>query len=320
VLATPKACESSAVEEEIRTFLTTGRTIVPVDLCGDRFRASFGTLLAGLAFSTEPHAIDAGEGLDRAGLIPQAPSGAVISRIVDSITFQTRNRRLRRAASTAIVVLIISVAGASGAFWLAQDSTAKARAAQTQTIQADALRREAEKRLQSAQTQTERAISDQHNAERLQHRADLLTRARIALTADEPLRSARLTLQGLEIADGSDGRLLFAEASNEGLPFELPKFFADVRELHVDPANPDRLLVIGDGNLGDEMKSSLAIIDIPTHSIRSVSNYRFLAAAFSANDKRIYAVAVTRYERGPDEGMDTKAALINKRNIYLTLG
>src|SRR5258708_25505251 len=61
VVATPKACESRAVEREIREFLPTKRLIVPVDLCGDISSARWWPLLEGLPVSRDDRLAEKGQ-------------------------------------------------------------------------------------------------------------------------------------------------------------------------------------------------------------------------------------------------------------------
>ena len=61
VAATPKACESPAVEREIREFLPTKRLIVPIDLCGNIFSARWWPLLEGLPVSRDDRPPEKGQ-------------------------------------------------------------------------------------------------------------------------------------------------------------------------------------------------------------------------------------------------------------------
>ena len=270
ILATPKACESSAVEDEIREFLKTGRTIVPVRLCRDITKARWWPLIQGLAISSEPLLAVDQNGSGEAP-VPEAPSEATISRIVNSISFQTRNQRLRRDASAALAVLLLSIIGA----------VFEARVAKTNAAKAD-------------------------QEQKMEHRAGLLYKARTALNNQDPRLAARLSLEARQVADGGDARLVFAEAYNSAIPFELPPLFRDIRLFHLDPSNPDRLLVIGNQGGTPPYHNQLALIDVHTQNLISASNYRFLAAAFAPEGGKIYAVAITKFEHGPNEGMDTK--------------
>src|SRR5262245_36302118 len=98
---------------------------------------------------------------------------------------------------------------------------------------------------------------------------------------------------------------MFAEAYNVGIPFELPHVFREVRKFHVDPSNKNRLLVVGHHDQGTTLHNKLALIDVDTRKISSISDYMFLTAAFAPDGGRIYAVAITKYEHGPNEGMET---------------
>ena len=205
ILATPKACKSSVVEDEIREFLKTGRTIVPVRLCRDITKARWWPLIQGLAISSEPLLAVDQNGSGEAP-VPEAPSEATISRIVNSISFQTRNQRLRRDASAALAVLLLSIIGA----------VFEARVAKTNAAKAD-------------------------QEQKMEHRAGLLYKARTALNNQDPRLAARLSLEARQVADGGDARLVFAEAYNSGVPFELPPLFRDIRLFHLDPSNPRSL-------------------------------------------------------------------------------
>jgi hypothetical protein len=122
ILATERACESQSVEAEIRAFLPTRRTILPIDLSGAVGRARWWALIRGLAISEElpPTYCSQGGGPSQQSAAsaigkqpaPLTPSEAVISRIVNSVSFQTKDRRLRRAAWVAIITLTVSIIAA----------------------------------------------------------------------------------------------------------------------------------------------------------------------------------------------------------------
>jgi WD40 repeat protein len=202
-------------------------------------------------------------------------------------------------ASAAICVLVIAIAGAVVAVRVADENVAKASSAQK-------LAAEAVAKASSAQKLAAEAEVRQRTAERLQHRADLLTRARVALNSGDPSQAARLALEAERVADGGDGRLLYAEVYNRGIPFKLHEAFHGIREFHVDPSDRDHLLVIGDNGGQGTAHNQLAIVNVGTQEVRSVSDYLYLAAAFAPDGRQIFAVAITKYERGPNEGMETK--------------
>jgi hypothetical protein len=85
---------SAAVECEIREFLKTGRFIVPVDLDGSIWTASWWPLINGLAIANEARS-DSGT--------QPSPSIAVIDRIEKTATFTKRNTSLRVWAAGALV-------------------------------------------------------------------------------------------------------------------------------------------------------------------------------------------------------------------------
>lgn len=137
IVATTAAGKSKAVRDEIETFLTTRRLIVPIDLDGTITQADWWPLLEGLAISIEEAASD--------GRIATRPSREVLDRIENSINFTRRNERLRRVTIATLVILALLIAGAIVATRIAasardenkrlteQNGTANTQLAETQS-------------------------------------------------------------------------------------------------------------------------------------------------------------------------------------------
>lgn len=102
VVATAGAAASRNVKAEIEEFAKTGRTIIVVAPPGAG-PPVWQPLVVGLPFSRE----------DDSALAAGVPSPAILSRIVNSLGYTTRNKRVRRAFfATATGVVVITAVGA----------------------------------------------------------------------------------------------------------------------------------------------------------------------------------------------------------------
>ena len=255
------------------------------------------------------------------------PSPEVLSRIENSVLFTKKDSRLRRAAAGALaaLTLFLTAAGAAAVVAfdksveaakqqrLALDATRKAEEQTTLAEQADGRRRTAEeqakvaeKALGAARIKTNEAIAEQRRAESQRNRAELLTKARVALDTPDPLAAMVPITQSIRVADGSDARLLLAEAYNAGIPNLLPRIFTQIRQFRVDPLGGDQILVVGATGQNRALKNTLALLDLKAGTTKVTNDFLYLAATFSPDSRHIYAIAITRYDRGPNEGMDTK--------------
>src|SRR5579864_3174145 len=330
VVATEKAYESPSVEQEIREFLPTKRLIVPIDLSGHIFSARWWPLLAGLPVTEDLesngelgiHAVQDARAQGRAG-----PSAEVLSRIENSIAFTKKDKRLRQTAVVALSLLVAFLIGAvvaakvaasesleaAGQSRLASEAVANRKAAEKSAKDADDRRQEAENKttvalheLNVAQQKTKQAIDERLRAESLKKRADLLTRARMTLDSRDPLAAMDPIGQSLKVADGSDARLLLAETYNDGVPNQLPRIFTQIRQFRLCPSDSNHLVVIGFTGERSSTHNQMAYLDLKTNTTRVSQDFRFLSATFSSDGNHIYVVAVTKYERGPEMGMETK--------------
>ena len=102
VVGSDAAGRSERVAEEIREFLPTKRTIVPVWFGHPRQDFLWYTLIEGVASSIEP----------AGGLASKQPTTAVVDRIANAEGFTRRNVRLRRIAlATAAGIMLLLLAG-----------------------------------------------------------------------------------------------------------------------------------------------------------------------------------------------------------------
>jgi WD40 repeat protein len=330
IVATEKAYESTSVEREIREFLQTKRLIVPIDLCGRIFSAMWWPLLAGLPVSKDHESdghsrITAIDGQIAPGTA--GPLTEVVSRIENSIDFTKKDTRLRQAAVVALALLVTFMIGAAvaakiattksleaaGESRLANEAIDNRKAAERSAKKADDRRKEAEtqttvalQELSVAGDRTKKAVEERLHAESLKKRADLLTKARITLDSRDPLAALEHVGESLKLADGSDARLLLAEAYNDGVPHHFLRMFTQIRQFHLCPSDSNRLVAIGFTDEQQPPHNQIAYLDLSTNTTRVSQEFEFLSAIFSPDGNHIYAVAVTKDERGPEKGMDTK--------------
>jgi WD40 repeat protein/HEAT repeat protein len=305
VLATDRACQSPAVEREIRQFLPTGRIIVPVDLCGNIMSARWWPLLEGLPISAESQVSpDAQVSIvSGAGEQPQTlrPSTAIVDRVESCINFTKRDTRLRLTAAGMMGLLAVIL----GAALLATSAL-----------------KSTQNKLVVTKQETQKAVVQKQNAETQQKRAELLSKARTTLDYQDPLAALEPIRESLKLADGSDARLLSAEAYNDGIPTVLPLPCRGLRQFQVDPLHPRLVLAIGVTNGQAAGKDVLALMDLKTGSVKMADNAFFLSACFSPDASCLYAIGVTKNQRGPENAMDTKIdweVSLLKYDLSLTL-
>src|SRR5262249_51669429 len=262
------------------------------------------------------------------------PSPEVLSRIKNSIAFTKKDTRLRRAAVGALAVLTLFLIAAGVAAVVASsksveaanqqrlaenaiksrlvadaklgEATRKAEEADRRRLTAEKQTKVAERGLATARLKTNQAIAEQHRAESLRGRAELLTKARVILDAPDPLGAMAPIIQSFRVADGSDARLSLAEAYNDGIPNLLPRIFTNIRLFRVDPLNSNRVLIVGSTEKKRPLHNTLAMVDLRASTTNLANDFLYLAATFSPDSNHIYAIAITKYNRGPNEGMDTK--------------
>lgn len=115
VVGTVAAGQSLHVEREIREFLETKRLIVPIDVDGTvRCCARWWPLLDGMAVSSSG----------------TTPSKEVVDRVVNSINFTTKNRKLQRLFAAATITLLVATGAAVLATRRATEQTAVAAEAE----------------------------------------------------------------------------------------------------------------------------------------------------------------------------------------------
>lgn len=128
VVGSAGATSSTAVEQEIREFLPTGRDIIPIDVDGSIHSARWWPLVEGLPIARETGRQD-------------APSETTVNRIVASVRFRRRNARLARYAIAALITFAVLAvlalaAGRSAATAIRSTKEAKAQQARAES-QAD---------------------------------------------------------------------------------------------------------------------------------------------------------------------------------------
>jgi hypothetical protein len=117
LVGSKSAAESKNVEIEVKSFLETGRTIIPItfvkgnlitetgedaapqNLSGTLEKAKWYFAIAGIAKTIE----------DLTALETRTPSENIISRIVNATEFRSRNKRLRRVFYATLVAIVLIV-------------------------------------------------------------------------------------------------------------------------------------------------------------------------------------------------------------------
>jgi WD40 repeat protein len=196
VVGTERAAGRETIEQEIREFLSTGRTsIVPVNFGDAVYGARWYPLVEGIAPEPEPSptALDDGD-----------PSDSVISRIEKQFKYRRRDERLRRTTRRAVAVLallLIAIAVAAFVAWQqlerAATATAKANAeterAALATRDAKAAQDEARKSKEAADAAKDEADRAKDDASKQKDIADRATEDAKEKTrlADEATRKAQ---------------------------------------------------------------------------------------------------------------------------------
>lgn len=148
LLGTEEAANSRAVEQEVREFKRTGRSIIPVSFDGALEKAEwFAELIAGVSIAHESlEALKSGK-----------PSGHVVTRIVTAENFMRRTERLRRYFwVTACSVVLVLLSGLLMGLFIVRQADAKARDAETRREEASARAGEAEQKRQAAEAEADR--------------------------------------------------------------------------------------------------------------------------------------------------------------------
>jgi WD40 repeat protein len=116
------ATRSAAVEQEIRTFKKTKRTIIAIDFNGALPRAPWYEEIAGLALTPE----------STEALASGTPSSAVLTRIEKSFQFTRRNQRARRSLGVASALL--GLLALASTYYSRQASLSAGRAREQETV------------------------------------------------------------------------------------------------------------------------------------------------------------------------------------------
>ena len=98
LIVTPNAMVSESIQDEVTTFVTTGRAIVPIHLDGQIESAIWWPTIQGLAIAQEPP--------------KEAVSAEVLTRIENSFRYGKKNTKLRRA-TLAVGLLFVGFLGAA---------------------------------------------------------------------------------------------------------------------------------------------------------------------------------------------------------------
>ena len=178
VVGTERAATRQTIADEVKEFLETGRrsSIVPVDFGGAVYSATWYPLVEGIAPEPEknPEALDDGE-----------PSPSVLSRIEKQFNYTRRNQRLRHAAiSTAVLLVLLLLAGV-GAGVYARQQIVTANSERARALQA---RGEAEAAQRDAAAERETALRAKNDADR--ERANAAEQKVLADKADADARLA----------------------------------------------------------------------------------------------------------------------------------
>jgi WD40 repeat protein len=187
IVGTERAATRQTIADEVKEFLATGRKscVVPIDFSGAIYRASWYSLVEGVAPEPEknPTALDDGE-----------PSLSVLSRIEKQFNYTRRNQRLRRAATSMAIVFALLLLAGIGAGVYARQQIVLASAERERALQA---RVEADKARSDANTEREAARIAKIDAERERaNAAEQKTKAEKAdadarLAADRASKAAR---------------------------------------------------------------------------------------------------------------------------------
>jgi WD40 repeat protein len=178
IVGTERAATRQTIADEVKEFLATGRksSVVPIDFSGAIYRASWYSLVEGVAPEPEknPTALDDGE-----------PSPSVLSRIEKQFNYTRRNQRLRRAATSMAIVFALLLLAGIGAGVYARQQIVLASAERERAIEA---RVEADKARSDANAEREAARIAKIDAER--ERANAAEQKTKAEKADADARLA----------------------------------------------------------------------------------------------------------------------------------
>ena len=163
VVGTERAASRQTIADEVKEFLATGRksSVVPIDFGGAIYRASWYSLVEGVAPEPEknPTALDDGE-----------PSPSVLSRIEKQFNYTRRNQRLRRAATSMAVVFALLLLASIGAGVYARQQIVLARearaAADSAMSDAETQRKAAQRAKDEADHERDKAIEQKRKADK----------------------------------------------------------------------------------------------------------------------------------------------------------
>jgi WD40 repeat protein len=259
VVGTKQACVSTAMEKEIKAFLSTKRFIIVIDVCGRIASALWWKLLEGLPIS-----------VDKMPEIPLdqrnpsvTPSSEVLSRIENSVSFVRKDRRLRRASAIGVGLLLISILGASvGAIRAAASAVAVGKA---------------EKAKQTANKLADEADHRRTQAELQERHAFAIAQAEDALTAQNPNKALLLIEDALrsesehpEIPVSLQSRVIAAHSINQGTS-QVYSYFSRVGSAQL---SPDGRYIVAIGSTPSSFEETqLVIWSIDGKFQRSMKGY-----------------------------------------------
>jgi len=229
IVGTERAATRQTIADEVKEFLATGRksSVVPIDFSGAIYRASWYSLVEGVAPEPEknPTALDDGE-----------PSLSVLSRIEKQFNYTRRNQRLRRAAtSMAIVFALLLLAGIGAGVYARQQivlaSAERERALQAQ-VEADKARSNANAEREAARIAKIDAERERANAAEQKTKADKAD-ADARLAADRAAKAARRE----EVARALEAKATANARLQERIASSRAKATASLRFGAAEPVN-----------------------------------------------------------------------------------
>lgn len=222
LVCTRRAGQRDTIRKEIEEFLKTGRkqNIVPVDINGSFYKASWLKLVEGVSPTTETNLIALKDG---------NPSPQVVERIDKQFIFRRgdeRRQRIERRAKLVLAGLLFFIVVASGVagyqFWRAVVETKKAAQAGLEARQALAQAQSAREQANLAQDEADRAKGEAEtaaaDAKEQKHLADEATR-----DAEEKTKIAAAAAQRARQAE--------ARAATEQARAERERTIAEARAL-----------------------------------------------------------------------------------------
>ena len=330
LVGTPGAARSAAVQQEVETFIRTGRPIIPVTLGSALEQADWFDRIRGLSLARESEeALAAGQ-----------PSDTVLTRIVSAEGFTRRNKRLRTVfwSTAAIIVLLLGGGGVLVALQTQRVAAATALANEKTSQAADAVMR--------AETAQEEAIAaGERQAAAVRARDESIQEAaRAAADAETQRRGAQaLTLvnrstealdaspAGLErsllLAIESLGRTWTAEgvtALERGLTLQLRAPIttlgagSDERRNVVIAATPDgRWLAVASGAMDRRTGAGQPRWRGRVAVLRTEDDTEIFAADV---DERVHAMAISPDGRWLAAGGDQRGELWDVHTATLVTG